>query len=313
VTQASPHPPAVVEATYRRLSWRLVPVLFVAYLVVFTDCYNIGFAQLQMKRAIGMSDAIYGLGASLTLIAQAVFQVPSNLMAGRIGVRLTVVRILFLWGLASAATMLVATPTQFLVVRLLAGICAAGFFPAMMLYVTHWYPSGRRGLTTGIFLLAPAASGVLMGPLSGWLMTAMDHRLGLDGWQWMFLLEAVPALAVSTLVLCLLSEHPTRARWLTPIERQVIEHNIAEDLRQMPEARPAGLRAAMREPRVFVLGFTYAMVAIACYCIPFYMPLIISKLGVDSVRDIGVYSALPYFVGGVAMVFYSRHSDLKLI
>ena len=146
--------------------------------------------------------------------------------------------------------------------------------------------------------LAPAASGVLMGPMSGWLMTAMDHRLGLDGWQWMFLLEAVPALAVSTLVLCLLSEHPTRARWLTPIEREVIEHNIAEDLRQMPEARPASLWAAMREPRVFVLGFTYAMVAIACYCIPFNMPLIISQLGVDSVRDIGVYSALPYFVGG---------------
>jgi ACS family phthalate transporter-like MFS transporter len=276
------------------------------------DCYNIGFAQLQMSRAIGMSDAIYGMGASLTLIAQAVFQVPSNLLAGLIGIRLTIVRILIMWGLVSAATMLVATPNEFLFVRLLAGVCAAGFFPAMMLYVTQWYPSGRRGLVTGIFLLAPAVAGMLIGPLSGWLMTAMNHRLGLDGWQWMFLVEALPAFAVSALVIRFLPGQPASARWLTSIEREVVERNLAEDLRQMPPSRPGTFWSAIRETHVLILGFTNAMISVGCYCITFYMPLIISRLGVVSILDVGIYSALPYFVGGVAMILYGRHSDVRL-
>jgi ACS family phthalate transporter-like MFS transporter len=289
-----------------------MPVLFTAYLVVYMDSFNIGFAQLQMSRAIGMSDAIYGMGASITLIAQAVFQVPSNLLAGLIGVRLTIVRILIMWGLVSAATTLVATPNEFLFVRLLAGVCAAGFFPAMMLYVTQWYPSGRRGLATGIFLLAPAVAGMLVGPLSGWLMTAMNHRLGLDGWQWMFLVEALPAFAVAVLVMRSLPGHPASARWLTAIEREIVERNLAEDSRQMPLSRPATFRSAIREPRLLVLGFAYAMVNIGCYCIPFYMPRVISNLGAVNILDVGVYSALPYFVGGIAMILYGRHSDLRL-
>lgn len=193
--------PTLIENTYRKVNRRLIPLLFVSWVVAQMDVLNVGFAQLQMKADLGLSDAVYGIGASVVLFTSILLQVPSNLLMARIGARLTFGRIMLAWLLASAAMAFVQTPGQFLAVRFATGVFAAGLWTAMLLYLTYWYPSGRRARVLSMFVLAPVVAGIMVGPISGWILSALHDVGALRGWQWMFLLESLPALVMAIVML----------------------------------------------------------------------------------------------------------------
>lgn len=306
------HDPAVVEATYRKISRRILPLLFAGWVIAYMDHLNVGFAQLQMKQDIGLSDAAYGLGASLALLGNLLFQVPSNLLMHRIGARLTFGRIMVAWFVASVATVLVQNATQFLVVRFFTGVIVSGFWAAVLLYVTYWYPSGRRAGVLSYFVLAPVVAGMLVGPVSGLIIGSMHEAGGLQGWQWMFLLEGLPALLMGIVVLRRLPNRPAEALWLDAREREIVEHNLAADLQHMSGAGVTHFRDVLRDWRPYLLGFINAVASFGIYCMTFFTPILIQDLGVTSVERIGFYSAVPWIIAGVAMVLYSRHSDRSL-
>jgi MFS family permease len=184
-----------IEAAYHKSSWRLIPFLGLCYLVAYLDRVNVGFAKLQMNGALGFSDTVYGLGAGIFFLGYFLFEVPSNLLLHRLGARVWIARIMVSWGLVSMGTTWVGSETGFYFMRFLLGIAEAGFFPGIVLYLTYWYPAHRRGQITALFMSAVALSGVVGGPISGWILQAMDRALGLAGWQWLFLLEGLPAVA----------------------------------------------------------------------------------------------------------------------
>jgi MFS family permease len=188
--------PGAADAVYRKITLRLIPFLFLCYVAAYLDRINVGFAQLQMKSDLGLSDGVYGLGAGIFFAGYFLFEVPSNLLLEKIGARRTLVRIMVLWGLTSSAMLFTKTPTMFYVLRFILGLCEAGFFPGMILYLTFWYPSCRRGKVMALFLTAVAMAGVLGGPLSGWLMSGLAGLHGLAGWQWLFLVEGLPSCAL---------------------------------------------------------------------------------------------------------------------
>lgn len=309
---AAGHSPAAVDATYRAITRRIIPLLFVGWVIAYMDHLNVGFAQLQMKQDIGLGAAAYGLGASLALLGNLLFQVPSNLLMHRIGARRTFGRIMVAWFLASVATVMVRTPEQFLVVRFLAGVAVSGFWPAVLLYATLWYPSGRRARVLSAFVLAPVIAGILVGPVSGVIIGRMHEALGLRGWQWMFLLEGLPALLMGLVVLRLLPDRPREARWLAPGQLEIVEHNLAEDLRRVEGGGHTEFGQVLRDWRAYLLGFVNAVASFGIYCMTFFSPILIQDLGVTDVENIGLYSAIPFAVAGLFMVLFSRHSDRTL-
>ena len=303
---------SIEAATYRRVDRRLVPLLFVSWVVAQMDVLNIGFAQLQMKSDLGLSDAVYGIGASVVLFTSILFQVPSNLLMSRTGARLTFGRIMLAWCLASAAMVFVRTPTQFLVLRCVTGVFAAGLWTAILLYLTYWYPSGRRARVLSMFVLAPVLAGIIVGPISGWIISGMQDVAGLRGWQWMFLIESLPALAMTIVMAMWCTDRPATATWLSPSELGVIERALAEDT---PVAHQGGLRTfreVLRDPRIYVLGLVNGAASFAIYSMYFFMPIMIRERGVDDVLEIGLYSAIPWLMGGAVMVLFARSSDRRL-
>ena len=197
----------------------------------FLHRINVGYAQLQIKDALGFSDAVYGFGAGVFFISYLLFEVPSNLLLERIGVRLTLLRIMVLWGLASAATALIREPWHFYLVRFLLGTFEAGFFPGIILYLTYWFPSIRRGRVTGQFMFAIPVAGIVGGPLSGWIMTSMDGVWGWGGWQWMYVLEGIPTSLLGIACYFLLTDEPKNANWLSEHERRLVIEVLAADRR----------------------------------------------------------------------------------
>ncbi|HGY2300965.1 TPA: MFS transporter [Pseudomonas putida] len=311
---ASSHKLLVTEnSVYRRITWRLVPLLFLAYLLAFLDRINVGYAKLQMSADLGFSEAVYGLGAGIFFISYLLFEVPSNMWLERVGVRITLLRIMVLWGLVSASTMLVKTPEQFYFVRLLLGVCEAGFFPGIILYLTYWFPSTRRGKVTGQFMFAIPVAGIIGGPLSGWIMQSMNGVSGLSGWQWMFLIEGLPTVLLGCLCYLLLANRPSEARWLSDAEKQVVADAMAEDSEASVEKGHVGalskLRLALGDSKVWLLAFIYFTTACANYTFTFWLPTIIKNLGVTDVSHIGSLSAIPYVFAALGVLFVSASSD----
>ena len=297
------------NAVYARINRRVVPVILFAYVLAFLDRINVGYAQLQMKQDLGFSDAVYGLGAGIFFLTYFIFEVPSNLLMEKIGARLTFLRIMVLWGLCSAATMMVVEPWHFYTVRLLLGVFEAGFFPGVILYLTYWYPSHRRGRVTGLFLFGIPITGVLGGPISGMIMGNMDGLHGLHGWQWVFLLEGLPTAFVGVLVYLLLANKPDDAKWLSADEKSLVRRVLAADRRTEPAATHGKLRAALSDPRTFVLAFVYFSWACAVYSFTFWLPTMIKDLGVTSMANIGWYTVAPYACAGLGVLTMSWSSD----
>lgn len=297
------------EATYAKVTRRLLPFLFICYVLNFVDRVNISFAHLQFKQDLGFSDASYGLGVGLFFIGYVLLEVPSNLLLQKIGARRTIARIMMLWGIVSSSMMFVRTPTEFYVARILLGAAEAGFFPGVVLYLTYWFPSARRARITSILLSAVAVSGIAGGAVSGWIMGHMTDVLGLRGWQWLFLLEGIPAVLAGVVALFYLTDRPAGARWLNNAERAVIEQNLSADEREKGAIAPHSFRRALADPRVYIAALGYMVVPWAGSVLNFWAPSIIHKSGITSVWHVGLLSTIPYIAGGLAMIFVGKSSD----
>ncbi|MGF6773696.1 D-galactonate transporter [Paraburkholderia sp. GAS199] len=300
------------DLLYRKVSLRIIPFLFLCYVVSFLDRINIGFAQLQMKHDLGFSDAMYGLGAAVFYVGYVLCEVPSNMLLARFGARRTFTRIMLLWGIASVGMMLVAKPTHFYILRFLLGVFEAGFFPGIVLYLTYWYPARRRAAVLSIFFAGVAVAGVLGGLVSGWIMRDMGGVMGMFGWQWMFVIEGAPAIVLGLLASFYLVDGPQHANWLNPAEKA---HLIA----QRDEARRASsnahsshaLKQALRNPRVYLFAFIYFSLTCASLTLNFWMPLMIRDFGIHDVLAISLYTVIPNAVGAVGLILIARNSDRR--
>lgn len=298
-----------LKAVFSKINWRIIPLLLIAYMVAYLDRINIGYAQLQMKQTLPFSDAVYGLGAGIFFIGYFLFEVPSNLLLERIGARKTLLRIMVLWGAAAVAMMFVSTPTQFYVVRFLLGAFEAGFFPGVILYFTYWYPSVRRGQVIAIFMSATTIVSVIAGPLCGAILKYFDGVGGLHGWQWLFIVQGLPAIVLGFLVYTLLEDKPGDAGWLSRDEKQLLDDRLKNDVKDV-EGEPSGTFGQMlRDPKVYVLSLVYFLLLGATYTMVFWLPTLIQSWGVKDLFLIGIYAAIPNAVGVIGMILIGRNSD----
>ncbi|MBB5882459.1 D-galactonate transporter [Xanthomonas arboricola] len=314
MTQASrPLPPSDgLGPTYRRILWRLIPFLFVCYLFNYLDRVNVGFAKLQMLGDLGMSETVYGLGAGIFFIGYLACGVPSNLILQRIGARRWVAIMMVSWGLLSTCLMFVRTPAGFYTLRLLTGAAEAGFFPGIVLYLTRWFPRAQHGRVMTVFMSAIPISGVLGGPLSGWILSHFSAgQGGLAGWQWMFLLQGLPTVLLGIGVWFLLSDGVQQASWLDPQEKQALTRALAADEAGKPAGASTSLGAVLRNPAVWLLGTVYFCIQSGVYAINFWLPSIIQGSGVTDPTRIGLMSAIPYLAAAVFMVLMGRSADRR--
>ena len=313
-TQAHPHQDysAADEALFSKISWRLLPLLIICYVVAFIDRINIGFAQLQMRQTLSFSNEAYALGAGIFFIGYLLFEVPSNLLLERIGARKTLLRIMFCWGLVAAGMGFVQTPTQFYILRFLLGAFEAGFFPGIILYLTYWYPSARRGKVISIFMTATAIGYLLAGPISGWIMKYMDGLWGHYGWQWLFIVQGLPASVLGIVAFFYLKDKPEQADWLTGSEKASLRSHLDNDAHAVEVASHGSFWALLKDPKVFTMSLVYFLALGANYTLVFFMPTMIKSWGVADVFTIGLLSAIPAVVGAIGMVLLGRNSDKHL-
>lgn len=218
-----------VQRVYTKVFWRIVPFLMLCYVVAYLDRVNVGFAKLQMGQDLGFSETVFGLGAGVFFLGYFLFELPSNLLMHKIGARIWIARIMITWGLMSAAFIFVKTPTQFYAMRFLLGLAEAGFYPGVILYLTYWFPAHRRGKIVAVFMSAIPVAGIFGNPLSGWIMDRFHGVNGLHGWQWMFIIEAVPALLVGLAVIFVLDNSIAKAKWLTDDEKRLLASEVTTD------------------------------------------------------------------------------------
>ena len=312
--QAHPHQAysAADEALFSKVSWHLLPLLIVCYIIAFIDRINIGFAQLQMKQTLAFSNEAYALGASIFFVGYFLFEVPSNLMLEKIGARKTLLRIMFCWGIVASAMMFVETPTQFYVLRFLLGAFEAGFFPGIILYLTYWYPGARRCKAISIFMTGTAVGYLLAGPLSGAIMKYMNGYLGHHGWQWLFVVQGLPASVLGIVAFFYLKDKPEQANWLTSAEKASLRSHLDNDAHTVETASHGSFWALLKDPKVFTMAFIYFLFLGANYTLVFFMPTLIKSWGVADVFMVGLLAAIPAVVGAIGMVLIGRSSDKHL-
>jgi sugar phosphate permease len=291
---------------YSKVTWRLIPFLFICYMAAYLDRVNVGFAKLQMLADLHFSETIYGLGAGIFFIGYFIFEVPSNIMLHRVGARWWIARIMFTWAILSGAMMFVTTPWAFYTIRFLLGAAEAGLFPGVILYLTYWYPAERRGKIIALFMTGIPMAGVIGGPLSGWIMQMMGGIHGLAAWQWLFLIEAMPSLVLSVCVLLYLDNGIESARWLSPSEKEMLKQNIALDAKQVESSSS---REGFTNPRVWLLCAAYFCIIMGLYGVGFWLPTLIKGAGVTSALSIGLLTVLPYGAATLGMVSIGISSD----
>ena len=298
------------DALYRRIAWRVVPFLFICYVVNYIDRVNIGFAKLQFLQDLKLNDAVFGLAAGLFFIGYLVFEVPSNLLMARIGVRKTLMRIMVLWGALTVALMFVKTGTMLYVLRFLLGAAEAGFFPGIIFYLSLWFPKQRRGRVTSLFIMAVPLAGIIGGPLSGWIMDSFHDAHGLRGWQWLFLIEGLPAIALGVLALVCLADKPQQARWLTDAEKTIVSRAIESD-HQEQHLGPSSHRLgdALRSPRLYLLSAIYFTIFMGLNAVGFWIPTILKGVGVQTLTHIGWLSSAISLCTAVGIFVIGRSSD----
>jgi ACS family tartrate transporter-like MFS transporter len=297
------------RTTLAKVTRRLLPFLFILYIVCFLDRVNIGFAALQMNHDLGFSPAVYGFGAGIFFLGYVLFEVPSNLILARTGARVWIARIMISWGLLAAAMMFVRGPLSLYGLRFLLGAAEAGFFPGMIYYMSRWFPPAERARATARFMVAIPLSGVLGGPISGALL-GLDGRWGLAGWQWLFLLEGLPAVLLGLVVLAYLTDGPEQATWLTPEEREWLSTRLAEERDRCEHRHGLSVRQALSNRIVWQLGLLLLLSnALGVYVMGLWLPQIVRAFSGLSNFMIGVVTAVPNLVAAVAMVVVGAHSD----
>lgn len=294
------------SGTYRKAMWRLLPFLFICYMWSYLDKINVAFAKLEMLSDLKLSETVYGFGAAAFFAGYLLFEIPSNLLLLHIGPRRWIGRIMMTWGIISACMMFVKSPTSFYVLRFFLGVAEAGFFPAVLLYLTYWFPSARRGKVTAIFLTGIPMSGFIGGPLSGWIMNHFDGAHGIAGWQWLFLLEGLPTVVLGVIAWFRLDDRVADAKWLSADEKNVIEG----DLRAEPSGQALhSIAEGLLNPRILLLSFIYFLLEMGLFGVIFWLPSLIKSLGVSNPLHIGLLSAIPYATAVAAMLLTSVSSD----
>jgi MFS family permease len=293
-------------SVFAKATWRLLPFLFVCYLFAYLDRINVAFAKLQMLSDLGFSEAIYGFGASVFFVGYLLFEVPSNLLLLRVGPRRWIARIMVTWGIISAGMMFVRTPTAFYVMRFMLGVAEAGFFPAIVLYLTYWFPASRRSKVTALFLTGIPMSGVIGGPVSGWIMTAFNGSHGFAGWQWLFLVEGVPTALLGVAAFFYLDDKVRDAKWLSEGQKDYLEQKLKEE-----ESASAlhSLKDGLLNPKVLLVSAIYFFYTMGLYGVSFWLPTLIKSSGVSDPLNVGLLTSIPYAAGAIAMLFVSSSSD----
>lgn len=304
----------VLARGYRKATWRLIPFIFICYLFNYLDRVNVGFAKLEMLDALHLSETVYGLGAGIFFVGYVTSGVPSNLILHRLGARRWIALMMILWGGLSSAMLLVTGPASFYLLRFLTGVAEAGFFPGMVYYFTGWFPTRKRGQVMALFMAAIPVSGLVGGPLSGWMLAHFSGAQGgLAGWQWLFLLQGLPTVLLGVALYFYLADSLREARWLAPREKAAMQAALDADEAQ----RRAGSHAVhsfaqvLRNGHVWMLGLIYFSIQMGVYAINFWLPSIIKALGFSNPVTVGWLSAFPYLCAGVFMVLVGRSADAR--
>ncbi|SAL04666.1 major facilitator transporter [Caballeronia arationis] len=297
------------DALFRKVSLRIIPFLFLCYVVAILDRNNIGFAQLQMKHDLSLTDAAYSLGAVFFFIGYVLFEVPSNMLLHKFGARKTFARIMFLWGSVSVLMVVVSSTTQFYTLRFLLGVFEAGFFPGIVFYLTYWFPARRRAGALSIFYAGVAIAGVLGGLVSGWIMRGMDGVYGIHGWQWMLAIEGAPAVILGIVAFFYLKDNPSVASWLSAGEKRRLSEILAFDSK--PSEHSHSFLAALSNKYVYIFSFVYFCLTSAMLLLLFWMPTMIKEFGITDIVQISLYSAIPNAIGAVGVIVIARNSDRR--
>jgi ACS family tartrate transporter-like MFS transporter len=300
-------PPDVATVTLRKITLRLIPFLFVLYIVAWLDRVNVGFAALQMNSDLGFSSAAFGFGSGVFFLGYCLCEVPSNLILHRVGARRWISRIMISWGAISIAMMFVRTTPTFYILRFLLGAAEAGFFPGIVYYLSQWYPEAQRARAIAAFMTAVPVSGIVGGPLSGALL-GLNGTFGIAGWQWLFLVEGLPAILLGLIVLVYLTDRPDRAYWLSEAEKDWLVSKLAAE-RNTRSAHSIGIFAALTNPTIWQLGMIFLLAAIGFYGYSFWAPLLIKSLTKGSDLGVGLMLGAISAVTIIFMVFNSAHSD----
>ncbi|SAK94740.1 MFS transporter [Caballeronia temeraria] len=309
---AEPKSDPVTEIN-RKIAWRLLPLLFVCYIVSYLDRINISVAKLQMIGDLHFNNTIYAFGASVFFWGYVLFEVPSNLLLSRLGARVWIARIMITWGLFSAAVAFIepiagffalSSATVFFIVRCLLGACEAGFFPGVILYLSYWYaPRGQSRVLSGFLLALPVAT-IVGAPLSGWVLESMNGVMKFSGWQWMFVIEGLPAVALGLVVLAFLPDRPGNVRWLTSDEKI----RVVEERANRQAERNHRFSHALKDVRVWILCLIYVLYGTGFYGLAFWLPTIIQSAGVKNTFHVGLFTAVPWAVSAVYMVWHAAHA-----
>ncbi len=297
------------QRTIKKITWKLIPFLCLCYMAAFIDRVNVGFAKEQMVADLGFSSAVYGLGAGIFFIGYFLFEVPSNLILERVGARLWIARIMVVWGLISGCMMFVHDATTFYVLRFFLGAAEAGFFPGIILYQTYWFPKAYRSRTIALFMTAAVMSNIVGSPLSGMLLE-LDGALGLRGWKWLFMIEALPSIMLGVIVFFILPNGPRQAKWMSADEKEWLEARLAGERSEAGADQKVSLKDAFTDFRVLILCLVYFTHVIAGYGLDFFMPTLLKQaVPSASSTQIGLLNAIPPLVAIFAMVIVGRSSD----
>jgi MFS transporter, ACS family, tartrate transporter len=304
---ASQLSPELQRKTILKVSWRLLPLIVVCYLVNYIDRTNVSFAALTMNKDLGLTAYMYGWGAGIFFFGYAFFEVPSNVVLQRVGARLWIARIMITWGIISGLMAVAKGPVSFLVLRFLLGVAEAGFFPGMIFYLTQWFPSAVRARAISILYIAVPVSNAIAAVFSG-LILGMDGIHGFKGWQWIFIIEAIPAVLLAVVVLWLMTDRPAVAHWLTPEQREWLEGQLQAERSHVESAGRLSMLQALTDWRVLVLSAIYLTGVTASYGVVFFLPQIIKSLGLSNLMT-GFVTAIPYTIGTIGLVVWGYSSD----
>ncbi|WP_244850851.1 MFS transporter [Caballeronia sp. SL2Y3] len=299
---------ATFEAkTYAKVGRRLIPFLMLCYLGAYLDRVNVGFAKLQMLNDLRFSETIYGVGAGIFFLGYFLFEVPSNVILHRVGARNWLARIMLTWAVISASFVFVKSPTLFYVLRFLLGVAEAGFAPGVILYLTYWFPAARRAKALSLFFMAIPLAGIIGGPLSGYIMHALQGAHGLAGWKWLFILEALPSLVLGVVILFYLDNGIASAKWLTDAEKTLLARNVEKDNAQKLEH--VSIRSFIGDRRLWLMAAIYFCVVLGQYGLTFWLPTIVRRAGVADPLWVGIFTAIPYLCAIVALPLIGASAD----
>jgi MFS transporter, ACS family, tartrate transporter len=301
--------PTFEQRTIQKISWRLLPLIVIIYFVAYIDRTNVSFAALTMNKDLGISAYIFGWGAGIFFLGYFLFEVPSNIILEKTGARIWIARIMITWGIISGAMAFTQGPVSFLVMRFLLGVAEAGFFPGMILYFTYWFPKSYRARVISALFIAVPGSNALAAIISGAVLE-MDGLLGLAGWQWMFVVEAIPAILLAFAVLALMTDRPAVATWLAPEEKEWLETRLQDERRRIESAGHLSLAQSLTDRRVLALSAIYFTIVTATYGITFFLPQIVKGIGLSNVMT-GLVTAIPYTIGTIGMLLWGASSDRR--